>query len=424
MPDQPCLQNRAMHAWLEALARLRAFEALRYREYRLISFSQVSGNLGTWMDEVSRGWLIYELTDSALQLGLVRGIQVIPFLIFAPLAGSAADRYSRKTQLLIAQSANALIFAAMAALIYADLVRPWHVYVGAFLVAGVQVFQQPARAAMVSDAVPPEYLTNAIGLGALFYNVARIVGPAIAGVLIVVSGTGGAFVVQALLLVLATAWTVQLRSAHRHPGARKAHKESFARSIVAGWKFSWQNEPVRAGIVCTMLVSFLIVPFTALLPVYARDLLQVGANGQGLMLTAMGAGALASSALIASAGHRLARGMMMIGFSMAYGVVLVVFAASDWFTLSLVLMAVAGLCHVHSNALVQTVIQSYSPAEFRGRTLAIFSMNQVFITVGSLCLGALSVPLGPRWAVAAMGVAGTLAMVAMYVAMPRARQIR
>jgi predicted MFS family arabinose efflux permease len=413
-----------MNSLVTALLRLRAFEAFRYREYRLLSYGQFSGNLGTWMDEVSRGWLIYELTNSALQLGLVRGVQVIPFLLLSPLAGSAADRYSRKTQLLIAQTAHGFIFAAMALLIFTGLIRPWHVYLTAFLVAIAQVFQQPARAAMISDTVPPQYLTNAIGLGALVFNVARVIGPALAGALIVASGTGGTYTAQAVVMLLATLWTAQLRPLRRRSRGDHKPSESFGQSIIEGWKFSWRNEPVRAGILCNMLVSLIIVPFTTLLPVFARDLLGVGATGQGLMLTAMGAGALASAALIASAGHKLSRGILMLGASMLYGLVLVVFAASPWIELSLVMMALAGLCHVHSNALVQTLIQSYSPAEFRGRTLAIFSMSQVLTTVGAMFLGTLSLLLGARWAVAAMGVTGSLAMIVMYLAMPGAKRIR
>ncbi|MBI4293413.1 MAG: MFS transporter [Betaproteobacteria bacterium] len=414
-----------MNGFFSALLRLRAFEAFRYREYRLLSYGQISGNMGTWMDEVSRGWLIYELTDSAVQLGLVRGIQVLPFLLLSPLAGGAADRYSRKTLLLMAQILNGIVFAATAFLVFTALIRPWHVYAAALLVAAGQVFQMPARSAMVADTVPPDYLSNAIGLGALVFNVARIIGPAVAGAIIAVSGTGSAFFVQALLLFLATVWTVQLRPMQRRShGAHKSPKESFVQSIIEGWKFTWRSEPVRISILCAMLVSLLIVPFTTLLPVFARDLLGVGANGQGLLLTAMGVGALVSSALIASAGHRLPKGMLMLGASMLYGLLLAVFAGSSWFGLSLAVMVGAGLCHVHSNALVMTVIQSHSPPEFRGRTLAIFSMNQVVITLGSMLIGALSLLLGPRWAVAAMGVTGSLAMIAMYVAMPRARHIR
>src|SRR5574340_1237272 len=379
------------------------------------------------MDEVTRSWLIYELTNSAVQLGMVRGVQAIPFLLLSPLAGSAADRYSRKMQLVAAQVANGLIYAVTALLIFSGQIRPWHVYVTALLMAAVQAFQQPARAAMVSDAVPRDCLTNAIGLHAMVFNMARSVGPALAGMLIALSGTGGTYLVQAFFFFLATVWTVQLHPApHSSAGTagKQAFKESFGRSIVTGWEFSWKNEVVRAALLSTMIASLFIVPFTTLLPVFARDILGVGADGQGLLLTAMGIGALCSAMLIAFAGDRLPRGMIILGAVTLYGFILMIFAASPWFRLSLAMMTVAGLCHVHANALVQTVIQAYSPSEFRGRTMAIFNMNRVLITIGSMVIGALSAFLGARWAVAAMGSVGVLAMVTMYAALPRARHIR
>lgn len=132
--------------------------------------------MGTWMDEVTRGWLIYELTNSAVQLGLVRGVQAIPFLLLSPVAGSAADRYSRKTQVVVAQIVNGLVYAATAMLIFTGQIKPWHVYVTAFLMAIAQTFQQPGRASMIADAVPPAYLTNAIGLNAMIFNVSRSTG--------------------------------------------------------------------------------------------------------------------------------------------------------------------------------------------------------------------------------------------------------
>jgi MFS family permease len=412
---------------LDAFIHLRAFDALRHREYRLIWYGQIFVSLGTWMDEVTRSWLIYELTNSAVQLGLVRGVQAIPFLLLSPLAGSAADRYSRKMQLVAAQVANGLIYAATALLIFSDLIRPWHVYVTALLMAAVQTFQQPARTAMVSDAVPRNCLTNAIGLNATMFNMARSIGPALAGMLIAISGTGGTYFVQAVFFFLATVWTVQLRPA---PGSSasadgsQAQEESFGRSIVEGWKFSWRNEAVRTGLLSTMIASLFIVPFTTLLPVYARDILGVGAHGQGLLLTAMGIGAMCSAMLITFAGDKLPRGMLMLGSVTLYGFILMIFAASSWFHLSLVMMGIAGLCHVHANALVQTVIQAYSPSEFRGRTIAIFNMNRVLITGGSMIIGALSSLLGARWAVASMGAVGVLAMITMNAALPRARLIR
>jgi MFS family permease len=410
---------------LAALVRFRAFGAMRYHQYRLLTYTQIFSNMGTWMEEVTRGWLIYQLTDSVFQLGLVRGVQLIPLLLLSPLAGSAADRYSRRKLLLAAQSLGIVIFAAMALLVYTDLVRPWHVYLAAILIGAAQAFQQPSRASLVSDTVPLEYLTNAIGLNSLIFNMARVCGPALAGALIASSGTGGAYAVQAAFLLLATAWTVQLRPFKRPARATdQPPRESFGQSILEGWKFSWRSEPVRAGLLCTLIVSLLIAPFTTLLPVFARDLFSVGATGQGFMLTAMGLGALISSGLIASVGHKMIRGKVMLQSSMIYGFLLLIFAYSPWFPLSLAVMVVAGLLHVHANALVHTVVQSYSPPEFRGRTMAMFNMAQLLTTAGGMLIGVVAVWLGPRGAVAVMGVAGSIAIIALYMTLPQARHIK
>lgn len=412
---------------LAALLRFRTFEALRHRQYRLIWYGQIFASMGTWMDQVTRGWLIYELTDSALQLGLVRGIQAIPFLLLSPIAGSVADRYSRKRLVVLTQTADGILFGVIALLIFTGEIQPWHVYVTAVLMAMVQTFLQPARAALISDSVPSNNLTNAIGLNAVVFNVARSTGPALAGVLIAEFGSGGAYAVQALFFFLATIWTTQLRSIAFSAGGSRdhsGHEESFAQSIIEGWKFSWRNEVVRTALLVVMFASLFMGPFTTLLPVFARDILQVGAAGQGLLLTAMGVGALCSAVLIASAGDRLPRGMLMLGSVMVYGFFTVIFAASTWFWLSMALMVIVGLCHVHSHALVQTVIQSYSPTEFRGRTMAIFHTSQVVLTVGAMLFGALSSIIGAQWAVASMAGVGALIMIGLSLALPSARSIR
>ena len=412
---------------LVLLVRLRAFEALRHREYRLLWYGQVFASMGTWMDQVTRGWLIYELTDSALQLGLVRGIQAIPFLLLSPIAGSTADRYSRKFQVVGAQFANGFLYAVTAALIFTALIKPWHVYVTAFLMACVQVFLQPSRAAMISDTVPAKNLTNAIGLNAVVFNMARSTGPALSGLLISLFGTGVSYAIQAVFFLLATVWTMQMSSS-RHASTPRhgadAQEESFGQSIIEGWKFSWRNEVVRTGILVVIIASLFMIPFSTLLPVFARDLLQVGAKGQGLLLTSMGIGALCSSFLIASVGDRMPRGLLMLGGVSLYGVLVVIFAASPWFSLSMILMAVIGLCHVSSHALVQTIIQTYSPREFRGRTMAIFHMTHVVLLLGGMLVGALSALFGAPWAAASMSIVGTLFMGIIYVAAPRAREIR
>ena len=380
-----------------------------------------------WMDQVARGWLIYELTDSALQLGLVRGVQALPTLLLSPVAGSAADRYSRKRQILIAQVIDGLMLAALALFIITGQVQAWHVYATAFGMAVVQSFQQPARAAMIADVVPSSHLTNAIGLNSIIFNVARSTGPALAGVLIAKFGTAGSYVTQAVFYLLATIWTAQLHSAEASSAVsrgRTGHGASFGRSIIEGWKFSWQNEAVRTGLLVVMFASLFIVPFTTLLPVFARDILNVGATGQGLLLTAMGVGALVSAVIIAFFGDRMPRGIFMLAGVALYGLSVVAFAASPWFQVSMALMVIVGFANVCSHALVQTVIQTYSSSEFRGRTMAIFHMSNVVMTVGSMLIGALAVPWGAPWAVVVMSLAGALAMIAIHVMLPSARHIR
>jgi MFS family permease len=406
---------------------LKLFEALRFREYQLLWWGHVFSSLATWMDQVTRGWLIYELTNSSFQLGMVRGVQALPILLLSPIAGSTADRYSRKSQVMLAQVVDLVLYGALALAIFSGHIESWHVYVTAVFMAAVQTFQQPSRASMVSDSVPAGSLTNAIGLNAMMFNVARITGPALAGAIIAAWSTGGAYAIQAVLYGLATIWTMKLSDARRSAAAssdHESHGDSFLGSIIEGWKFSWRNVEVRTGLLVVSFASLFIIPFSTLLPVYARDLLGVGASGQGLLLTSMGVGALTSAVLIASLGDRMPRGILMIGGVGTYGVLVVVFAFSRSFNLSLVLMAVIGLCHVASHALVHTVIQAYSPREYRGRTMALFHMTQVILMVGGLLIGALSSLLGAQSATALMSAAGTLAMVGIYALLPQARKIR
>jgi MFS family permease len=421
------VNSRRIWRGLHALRQLRILDALGHREFRLIWYGQIFSSMATWMDQVARGWLIYELTDSAFHLGLVRGVQAIPILLLSPLAGSTADRYSRKMQVLVAQVVDGLLYGVIAVLIITGEIQPWHVYVTAFGMSIVWTFQQPSRAALVGDAVPLNQLTNAVGLNSIVFNVARSAGPALAGFLIAVFGTAAAYVAQAVFYFLATVWTVQLRSGQQARGrfhANLGHTESLRQSIIEGWKFSWRNEAVRASLLIVVFASLFIIPFMTLLPVFARDILEVGAHGQGLLLSAMGFGALCSSVLIASCGDRLPRINLMLGGVTLYGLIIVAFAVSPWFQLSLSLMAIVGIVHVTSHALAQTVIQTYSPAEFRGRTMALFHMTHVVLLVGGILVGALSSLIGAPWAVASMSIAGTLSVIGIYVALPRARLIR
>ena len=412
---------------MQALLNSRAVAALQHREFRLLWYGTIFTSMATWMDSIARGWLMYELTHSSFQLGLVRGVQAIPTLLLSPIAGSAADLYSRKTQIIVAQIIDVILYLWVATMIFTGHIEPWIIYVTSIGLATVQTFQQPSRASMVSDSVPPSYLTNALGLNAVVFNSARSAGPALAGILIAAFGTGASYSVQAIFYLLATVWTFMLRAEGRAASRAKslAHGgASFSQNIVEGWKFSWRNDEVRISMLIVSISMFLLIPFTTLLPVYARDILHVGASGQGVLLTSMGIGALFSSVLVAWLGDRMPRGLFMLGGVALYGVLVVIFSASTWYSLSIVTMFFIGLCHVTSHALIQTVIQSYSPPEFRGRTMAIFHMTQVILVVGAMFIGALASLIGARWAATSMSLLGTGLMVAIYIAMPKARQIQ
>jgi len=372
----PGLVGRLLH--------IPTLESLQFREYRLLWLGQGGNAMGMWMDQIARGWLMYELTDSTLQLGLVAALRAVPFLLLSPIAGSLADRYDRKGQLIVAQSIDGALYALMAWLILSGQIEPWHVYATGVGTAIVGVFQQPARQAMVADVVDRRRLTNAIGLDSMVFNVSRSTGPALAGALIALAGTGGSYVVQAAFYFLATLLTMQLRptgqvnssdsslpapaghgeASEARPVRGRGHRQgqSLVGSTLEGWRYVATNETVRTGILILMLTSLLAMPFTTLLPVFARDILNAGPGGQGFLLSGMGIGALCSAVVIATLGERLPRGMLMLSGAAAYGLSVVGFAASSWFALSVTLMVGAGACNVACHALVRTVVQGLRTA--------------------------------------------------------------
>jgi MFS family permease len=412
---------------LGVLARTRTFEALRFREYRLLWIGQLGASLGQQMDQVTRSWLIYDLTGSALQLGLINLMRLFPILLLGPLAGTAADRYGRKTQLIADQATNATVNFILAALVITGHVQPWHVYVTGFIVALLQVFQQPARQAMVPEAVDRVHLTNAIGLNSVAFNGSRAIGPAIAGAIVAVVGPGGSYIVQGVIYVLTSHWTRQLRLPNRPPARAlgvNAAPSSVLASTLEGWRYVRRDPVIRAGIVVSYVPQLLAFPFATLLPIFARDVLGTGADGQGLLLAAMGLGAVGSAVLIASFGDRLPKGYLMVGALAVYALALLAFSRSIWFPLSLALMIAIGICNVYSGALVQTVVQAKAPPELRGRIIGVFQQGQVMFQLGGFLTGWTASLLGAQETVALMGATLLVSAAGIFIGIPTVRRIK
>jgi MFS family permease len=380
-----------------------------------------------WMDQVTRGWLMYDITGSALDLGLVNAVRLLPIIFLSPLAGVMADRYGRKTQLIADQLTNAAVNFLLAMLVITHQVQPWHVYATGFLTAILQVFQQPARQALVPETVDRAHLTNAIGLNSLVFNASRALGPAVAGAIVALVGAGGSYIVQGLIYIFASQWTAQLRVPNKPPmraSGLNAQASSFGSSAIQGWRFVLHNPIIRAGIIASMLPALMGQPFTVLLPVFASDVLDVGPQGQGLLLTCMGVGAVCSAFLIASVGDKLPKGKLMTAGMTTYGLAMLVFARSAWFPLSLAIMVAIGLCNVMTNALVQTVVQAHSPPELRGRVMGVYQQNQLLINVGALLAGVFASLWGAQVSVEIMGASLVTAAVAAFIAIPTIRAIR
>ncbi len=409
-----------------APSRIGALDALRFREFRLIWLGQLTTALSQWMDQVARGWLLYEITGSPLHLGLVGVTRILPLLLLSPVSGTMADRYGRKTQLIVAQSINALANMLLGILIVQGGVHPWHVYATGLVASTVQVFQVPPRHAMVPESVPRPYLTNAIALNSIAFNMSRSLGPAVAGAVIALFGPGVSYLSQASIYLLSTIWTIALRLPNRAPtaGEDRARGRSFGGSTVDGWRYIAKQETIRTALLMSALASFFGFSTTALLPVFAKDVLESGPQGQGLLLTAVGVGAVVSALLVASIGDRMPKGILMVAGVAAYGLSSLAFAASHWLALSIVLMFINGICNVAATTLIQTVLQAESAPAMRGRVMGAYQQHHVIIATGGIIAGALASVLGAPFTVGLFGAACALGAIAFMVLIPHVRTIR
>jgi len=400
------------------------FGSLRLRDYRLLWLGQFGTNMGQWMDQVTRGWLIYQLTGSALQLGLATALRGLPLLVCGVLAGAVADRSDRKVQLILAQVVNALLNVLLATLVLLHRVQPWHVYVTGVLVGTVQAFQQPARQTLLSDLVGARQLLNALALNAMAMNMARALGPALAGILIVLTGTHGAYYVQAAMFVLATLWTIQMVVPERSPEAAAARREPFWHSVTAGLAFVIWDRDMRTLMLLAHGPLTLGMSYMSLLPLFAKDVLHGGASMQGLLTTIIGMGSVLGSLWVAAMPRRYSYGRTVVIGALAFGVTLFGFAAAREIMMSSLCAFGMGLSVVLYQTQTQTLLQLLAPRHIRGRVMSIFLLNLGLVPLGTLLAGALAEHLGGPRALQIMSLA-VLGVVLMVVLLtPRFLQLQ
>ena len=369
--------------------------ALRHRNFQLFFSGQLISLIGTWMDTIAESWLVYRLTGSSLLLGTVAFAGQIPVFLLAPLGGMAADRWNRREIVIGTQTSSMILAFILAFLTLSGRVRVWQVIVLASLMGVVNAFDIPARQAFLVDMVGREDLMNAIALNSSMFNGARIIGPSIAGILVASIGEGWCFFSNAVSYIAVITGLLLMRVNKARAEGRHA---SPLEHIAEGFRFVSHTAPIRLILLLLGLVSFVAMPYSVLMPIFAARILHGNARTLGVVMGATGIGALAGALVLAtrSGVHGLGRWVWIA--CAGFGTSLILFSISRWYALSVVLLVPVGFCMMVQMASSNSLIQAMVPDRLRGRTMAVYSMMFMGMApLGALFSGALAERIGAPW---------------------------
>jgi MFS family permease len=399
--------------------RLNLLRALRHRNYRLFMGGQLISLIGTWMQTVAESWLVYRLTGSALLLGLAGFANRIPIFLLSPIGGAIADRYNRHRIVIATQVASMILAAALAFLTLTHLVRIWHLMAIAALLGVVNAFDIPGRQSFVVELVAREDLQNAIALNSSMFNGARVVGPAIAGVLVAAVGEGWCFFANAVSYIAVIIGLLLMR-VPRAPAA--ARPTSAVAHVMEGFRFVSRSRAILALLLLLGLVSLMGTPYSVLMPIIADQTFHSGARGLGILMGASGVGALLGALSLASRVSLRGYGRTIAFAAIGFGLSLIAFSMVRSLWLGVVLLLPVGFAMMTQMAASNTLIQSMIPNELRGRVMAVYSMMFMGMApIGALLAGSLAGWLGATTTVAAGGAFCLLGGLLFLQRLPRLR---
>jgi MFS family permease len=376
--------------------------ALRHRNFQLFFSGQLISLTGTWMQSVAQAWLVYSMTKSPLLLGSVGFASQIPVFLVAPFGGITADRMNRQRLIITTQTCAMILAGILAWLTLSGRVQVWHIFVLAGLLGVVNAFDIPGRQAFLVDMVGKEDLMNAIALNSSMFNGARVVGPAIAGILVAKIGEGWCFAANSISYI---AVIIGLLLMQVHSPARVS-KHSPIADIIEGFRWVNQTKIIRSLLILIGLVSLVGMPYTVLMPVFADKILHGGARGLGILMGATGVGALFGALTLAAKTGIKGLGRWIVITCAGLGVSLFCFSYSTSFWLSAMLLLPAGYTMMLQMACSNTLIQSMVPDQLRGRVMALYSMMFMGMApFGAFFGGALAHRFGAPITVAVGGIA-------------------
>jgi MFS family permease len=381
-----------------------ALRAFRHRSFRVFFAGQGISILGTWMQQVATAWLVYRLTGSALMLGLTSGAQQLPMLFLSPIAGVWADRLDRRKVLLVVQSLAAAQAFVLAALTFGGVVQVWHVIAIALFLGVVNAFETPTRQAFLLEMVGSKAdLPNAIALQSMLFNGARFVGPTIAGVLLAFAGEAWCFLVNgfSFLGVLVAYWLIRVT-----PRAREPSTSAWWSELQSGFRYAFGSLATRRLILLLAALSLFTAPWQSLMPIFAAETFAGDSRTLGLLIGAVGAGALAATGFLALRPTVRGLGTVIAACSVGSALALTAFALSSSLALSLGLLALFGFGLIASVAGCNTILQTIADEDKRGRIISIYVMTFLGIApIGNFVAGAVAERFGADWTLFGCGLA-------------------
>ena len=365
------------------------FRSLKYRDFRLLWMSTLFISAGQWFQQITVGWLVWDMTGSEFLLGSVNGVRALPMLI-APFGGVAADRLDRKW--LLQGTAVGLFFfsAAMVAILLADVLEVWHLFAFMFITGVIWSFNNPVRQSIVPNLVPKNELMNALALQSAGFNFSRIVGPALAGIVLVHLGAAENFGLQTLTYVGVFLMVLPMVV----PAVARANPGSVRESLSEGLHYVLSHRTLRTQFTLAFIPPLLAFPYMALMPVFATEVYGREAGAFGLMGSAVGVGAVIGTLAIATLTNVERRGLVLLSAILALGIALVAFSQMKSFELGLVFLAVIGAAQMVYLTTNQTLLQLTVPDEMRGRAMGIYMLSFGMQPLGGLVGGGLAAVIG------------------------------
>jgi len=397
-PDEPPAEQEI--AELVHPRRSGLIKVFRHRNYRLFFTGQLISLMGSWMQNTAQPWLVYSLTHSTVLLGVTSFCSTVPVFLMTPFGGMVADRVDRRRLLLFTQSAAMLQAAILAALTLSGMVKVWEIICLALSMGLINSFDIPARQSMTLDMVGREDLRHAISLNSMMFNLARIVGPTIAGALIALVGEGICFALNALSFGAVLISLLLMKLAERAPRIN----QNALREVFDGYRYSFASPQIRISLVLVAVSSMFGAAYVTMMPAVARDLIHGDSTTQGTLMSAAGAGALIGAYLLSRISEKqLVYAPVLAGFS--FGLGLVLFAHSHVLWLSALLLLPTSASLMLLGGTTNTIIQIVAHEHYRGRVISHYTQSFMgMMPWGALLLGTLASRLGVTNAISIGGV--------------------